>query len=580
LHPRTGVPLQGPKPIMVQLSAHDITVLFLSLGILLGAARLLGELAQRLHQPAILGELVAGVLLGPTVLGSLAPAANAFLFPIQGPSAEALNAIATLAIALFLMVAGIEVDLSTIWRQGRVGAKIGLASIAVPFLIGFILAWAAPTDLGRLPDADPLIFMLFIAIALSISALPVIAKTLMDVDLYRSDLGMVVISAAILNDLTGWVIFAVLLGLMGNAEASGNNIITTITLTLTFSAGMLTLGRWLIHKALPYIQAYTRWPAGELSFAIILALLGAAFTEWIGIHAIFGAFLVGAAVGDSEHLRERTRVTIEHFISAIFAPLFFASIGLHVNFWAHLDGLLVLKVLIVTCACKLAGGYLGARWGRMPKREAWAVGFAMVSVGAMGIIIGLLALQFGIISQRLFVAIVIMAMATSMISGPALRIILHPIRKWHPRDALSSKLFRRDLKFCTRRESIEELVKTACSVAGMDAQSTMAAVWSREQALSTGIGNGIAIPHARIDGLRESLLTVGICDSGIDFDSPDGRPAHIIFLILTPADDPRAQLTMAAEIARLFRKKAMLDRVLNTRTFTDFLALMTTSMES
>jgi Kef-type K+ transport system membrane component KefB len=563
---------------MEQLNAHDITVLFLSLGILLGTARVMGELAQRLHQPAVLGELLAGVLLGPTVLGTVAPAFSAYLFPAQGPSAVALNAIATLAIALFLMVAGIEVDLSTIWRQGKVGAKVGLASIAVPFLFGLAAAWLAPAALGRRPEADPLIFMLFVAIALSISALPVIAKTLMDMDLYRSDLGMVVISAAILNDLVGWIIFAVVLGLLGDPSGNGNPIVLTIALTLAFAAAMLTLGRWLIHRLLPFVQAYTRWPAGELSFAIILALLGAAFTEWIGIHAIFGAFLVGAAVGDSAHLRERTRVNIEHFISAIFAPLFFASIGLHVNFWAHFDGLLVLKVLLLTCACKLAGGYLGARWGKLPAREAWAVGFAMVSVGAMGIIVGLLALQAGIISQRLFVALVIMAMATSMLSGPALRLILRPARKWRPRDALSSRLFLRDLKAGTRREAVEEMVQAACAVSGLDAQSIMASVWAREETLSTGIGHGVALPHARVKGLREPILAVGLCDGGIDFDAPDGQPAHVIFLILTPADDPRAQLTIAAEIARLFRKQAMLDRALRTKNFTDFLALMSTSI--
>jgi mannitol/fructose-specific phosphotransferase system IIA component (Ntr-type) len=417
-----------------------------------------------------------------------------------------------------------------------------------------------------------------VAIALSISALPVIAKTLMDMDLYRSDLGMVVISAAILNDLMGWIIFAVVLGLMGDPAGNGNPIVMTIALTLAFAAAVLTLGRWMIHKLLPFVQAYTRWPAGELSFAVILALLGAAFTEWIGIHAIFGAFLVGAAVGDSAHLRERTRVTIEHFIASVFAPLFFASIGLHVNFWTHFDGPLVLTVSLMACACKLAGGFLGARWGKMPVREAWAVGFAMVSVGAMGIIVGLLALQAGIISQRLFVALVIMAMVTSMLSGPAIRAILRPARKWRPRNALSSKLFLRDLKALTRREAVEEMVRMACGPAGLDPESIIAAVWAREEALSTGIGNGVALPHARVAGLREPVVAVGICEGGIDFDAPDGQPAYVIFLILTPAADPRAQLTIAAEIARLFRKQPMLDRALRTKNFTDFLALMSTSV--
>jgi mannitol/fructose-specific phosphotransferase system IIA component (Ntr-type) len=202
----------------------------------------------------------------------------------------------------------------------------------------------------------------------------------------------------------------------------------------------------------------------------------------------------------------------------------------------------------------------------------------MVSVGAMGIIVGLLALRAGIISQSLFVALVVMAMITSMLSGPAIRLILRPVRKWRPHEALSSKLFLRDLKAVTRREAVEAMVRVACGPAGLAPEAIAAAVWAREESMSTGIGHGVALPHARVAGLREPIVAVGLCDDGIDFDAPDGQPAHVIFLILTPADDPRAQLTIAAEIARLFRKQAMLDRALRTKSFTDFLALMTTSV--
>jgi Kef-type K+ transport system membrane component KefB/mannitol/fructose-specific phosphotransferase system IIA component (Ntr-type) len=565
---------------MEKLTPQNIMVIFLSLGILLAAARVLGELAQRLHQPAVLGELLAGILLGPTLLGRIAPELSAFLFPTQGPGAIALDTIATLAIALFLLVAGMEVDLSTIWRQGKTGCKIGITSIIIPFLVGFGAAWLAPHMLGRQPEADPLIFALFFAIAISISALPVIAKTLMDLGLYRSDLGMVVVGAAIFNDLAGWIVFALVLGLISDPSGSGTHILLTIALTLAFAGAMLTLGRWLIHKALPFVQAYTRWPGGELSFALILALLGAALTEWIGIHAIFGAFRVGAAVGDSSHLRERTRVTIDHFVSFIFAPVFFASIGLRVNFLTHFDFPLVLTVLVIAGMSKLAGVTLGALWGGKPRREAWAIGFAMVSVGAMGIIIGVLALEAGIIHQRLFVALVIMAMVTAMMSGPAIRLILRPGKKWRLQDALSSKLFLRDLKAVSRREAIHEMTTTVCDVSGLDLETVEAAVWAREEALSTGVGNGVALPHARINGLRESLVAVGISVAGIDFDAPDDKLAKVIFLILTPGKDPGAQLDIASELARLFRDPHLLDRVLRTKNFTDFLALMTASVRS
>jgi Kef-type K+ transport system membrane component KefB/mannitol/fructose-specific phosphotransferase system IIA component (Ntr-type) len=559
---------------MQNLSPDNITVFFLSLGLLLGAARVLGELAQKLHQPAVLGELLAGVILGPTVLGSISPETCAFLFPQEGPSSVALNAITTLAVTLLMLVAGMEVDLSTIWRQGRIGLKVGTAGMVIPFFLGLVVALIAPLALGRDVDADPVVFSLFFATALAISALPVIAKTLMDLDLYRSDFGMVVVSAAILNDLIGWIIFAIILGLIGAETGHSNNILWTITLTLAFAGFMLTAGRSLIHRTLPFLQAYTRWPGGVLSFALILALLGAAFTEWIGIHAIFGAFIVGIAVGDSSHLRERTRVIIDQFVSFIFAPVFFASIGLKVNFITHFDLVPVVTVLLIACVCKLAGGILGARWGGMTRRDAWAVGFAMNARGAMEIILGLLALQADIIRPRLFVALVIMAIVTSMISGPALKVILRLGKKRTLLDALSSRLYTRELQAFSSRMAIHELTSMACEASGLNTSEVEAAVWEREETLPTGIGNGVALPHARIDGISKPILAVGISDTGIDFDAPDDKLAHIVFLILTPASDPEAQLEITAGLARLFREHGMTERVLKTKSYTEFLALV------
>jgi Kef-type K+ transport system membrane component KefB len=548
--------------------------MFLSLGVLLCVACVLGEAAQRLHQPSVVGELIAGVLLGPTILGRIAPGLSSFLFPLQGVNAIALDTIATLAIGLFLLVAGMEVDLSTVWKQGKIGCKVGIASIVIPFFIALIAALMIPDILGRHLDADPLIFMLFFAIAMSISALPVIAKTLMDMGLYRSDLGMVVVSAAIFNDLVGWIIFAVVLGLAGGSSGNDSHIMVTIALTFIFIGTMLTLGRWLIHKTLPYVQTYTRSLGGELSFALILGLLGAALTEWIGIHAIFGTFIVGVAVGDSSHLRERSRVIIGDFVSFIFAPVFFASIGLKVNFLAHFDFPLVLVVLLIACVCKLAGSTLGARWGGMSSREAWAVGFAMNSRGAMEIILGMIALEAGIIREPLFVALIVMAIVTSMLSGPSMRLILRTEKKLKLLDILSPKLFLRELNAASRREVIREMTEAACKGSGLDAQSVEKAVWSREEALSTGIGNGVAIPHARIEGMRQSLVVAGISATGIDFDAPDDKLANVIFLILTPGSDPGAQLDIASEIARLFRDQRMSDKILRTKNFTDFLALV------
>jgi Kef-type K+ transport system membrane component KefB len=559
---------------MQTMTPQQITVMFLALAILLGVARTLGEIARRFHQPAILGELLAGVLLGPTILGQIAPDTMVYLFPATGPNAIALDAVTTLAIALFLLVAGIEVDLSTIWRQGTLGIRIGLGSIIVPFFFGFTTAWFFPDIMGGSTGSARLVFALFFATALSISALPIIAKTLMDMGLYRSDMGMVVVSAAVFNDLFGWIVFAVILGMMDTAGGHGHPVGMTIAMTLIFAAAMLTVVRWLVHKVLPYLQAYTQWPGGVLSFALTLSMLGAAFTEWIGIHAIFGAFLVGVAIGDSSHLRERTRVTIDYFISFIFAPLFFASIGLKINFLAHFDGLLVLTVLAMAFACKLAGGYLGARWGNMTNRESWAVGFAMNSQGAMGIILGLLAMNAGLIDDRLFVAVVIMAMVTSMISGSGMRMVLRPKTQRKLYRVLSTRHFIRNLSGNTPLSVIHELVALAAESTGLDAEAMGEAVREREQILSTGIGNGVALPHARINGLEEPIVVVGISDLGIDFDAPDGQPASLVFLVLTPVDNPVVHLELIAEIARLAKGSNLPEQVLKTTAYTDFLALI------
>lgn len=558
---------------MHHLEASQLTVMLLSLGLLIGMARLLGELARALHQPAVLGELLAGVLLGPTVFGWVSPEWQSILFPAEGPNSIVLHGISTLAIVLFLLVAGLEVDLSTVWEQGRAAMKVGVLGTFVPFLLGLVGAALIPDLLGRPENGDPFIFALFLATAMSISALPVIAKTLMDLNLYRTDLGMVVVSAAIFNDLIGFTLFAVILGMIGT-PAVGLGIGSTIALTLLFAAFMLTIGRWFIHRSLPVLQAYAHWPAGVLGFIVTLGLFGAAFTELIGIHAIFGSFIVGVAVGASDHLHERTRVMLEEFVSFIFAPVFFASIGLRVNFFTRFDLTLIILLLVLATIGKLLGAVVGAKWGGMPSREAWAVGYAMNARGAMEIILGLLALEAGVIRQRLFVALVVMAIVTSAMSGPMMRYVLRQRQPHRLLRLLSPKLHLQDMLATTRREAIHELTALAHQYYDIDLEDVEQLAWQREEIAATGIGNGVAIPHARISGLKEAIVVVGISEPGIDFDAPDGQPAHILFLLLTPREDPTVQLGLSANIAKTFHHPDSLQKVLRATNFTELLAAL------
>ncbi|MCL4235599.1 MAG: cation:proton antiporter, partial [Deltaproteobacteria bacterium] len=464
---------------MTSLTHDELVRFFLALAVLLATARLLGEIATKYRQPAVLGEILAGILLGPTVFGRLAPGASTWLFPSTGGFPAAFEAFTTVAIVLFLLTAGFEVDLSTVWRQGRSALKVGLTGMLIPFAIGFALARAVPRFVGAEVGSDPLVFALFFGTALSITALPVVIKILIDLNIFRSDVGMIIVSSAILLDLVGWNLFAVVLSVSGAAGAE-MSIGATLALTILFAGLMLTFGRLALHRILPWLQAHATYPGGVLGFALVGALACAAFTEWIGIHAIFGAFIFGIALGDSVHLRAQTRAMLENFVGFIFAPIFFASIGLKVDFLANFDPVLTLVILAVGTLGMVTGGTLGARWSGIAPRESLAVGVAMNARGAMEIILGLLALRHGIIGEHLFVALVVIALVTSMTSGTLMQSILRLKRRVRFHDYLSSKTFAAALDPADRDEAIAQLCRLAGQAANLNIDDLTRRVLDRE----------------------------------------------------------------------------------------------------
>lgn len=570
---------RGEPPTV--LDHHQITVLFLSMAILLGTARVLGEIARKFRQPAVLGEILAGILLGPTVLGAVSPNAQTWIFPRDGAGAIALQGITTLCVTLFMLVAGMEIDFSRIVRLRRSAIIIASCGITLPFSIGFILGQSVPGLVGMEPGADPMIFSLFLGIALSIAALPVAAKILMDLNLFRSDLGMVVMASAVVHDLIGWMGFALVLAMIGAAAPSasifgsvGSGVGVTILLTLGFAAFVLTIGRWLIDRSLPWIQAHTQWPAGVLSLAITLGLAGAAVAEWIGVHAIFGAFLVGVAIGDSSHLQQRTRATVEQFIASVFAPLFFASIGLRVDFLANFDPLLVAVIIVVACAGETIGSGIGAMLAGFPKRQAWAIGFALNARGAMEIVLAMLALQAGVIGERLFVALVIMALVTSIIAGPIMQAVLRRPRPARLREHLSSRTFLPYVMAESNEAAIRRMAVAAAPVAGVSADEIFRVVWERELTMSTSLPNGLAVPHGRLEHLERPLVVIALVPSGVSFDARDGQLTRLLVMVLTPATAHQAQLELLADVARSFARRASIDAAVTSGSFTRFLAML------
>jgi Kef-type K+ transport system membrane component KefB len=403
---------------MESLAHKDVINLLLQLATMLLLARVFAEIAQKFKQPAVVGEIIAGIILGPTIMGMVGPDFFEFMFR-SNPSANlALDGIVQMAVILLLFIAGLEVELHLVWSQGKSAVSISLLGLVIPFVLGFIFPYFFPAFFG-LAEGSQLLFSLFMGTAMSITALPVVVRILMDMNLFKTKMGMVIVAGAMVNDIIGWLIFSVILSFMGK---SGNlSLISTIGITLLFTVFMLTVGKGLLNKVLPWTNKKLAWPGGVLSLSMAFCFMLAAFTEWLGIHAIFGAFLFGVALGDSDHLSEKAKEIIHQFINNIFAPLFFVSIGLKINFITNFDIWLVLAIIIISFAGKIIGSGYGALISGYTKMDALAVGFGMNARGAMEIILGLIALENGLIDEKLFVALVVMALVTSMTSGPLMK---------------------------------------------------------------------------------------------------------------------------------------------------------------
>jgi Kef-type K+ transport system membrane component KefB/mannitol/fructose-specific phosphotransferase system IIA component (Ntr-type) len=558
---------------MPHLTQHEVMTMFMALAVLLGTAKVAGELMQKLGQPSVLGEIMAGILLGPTVLGHFRPQIYAVLFPSTGAMPIVLETVTTIGVVFFLLTAGLEIDLRSIFRQGKSALLVSFFGVIIPFALGFSAAGLFPRFLGAQDGASRLIFALFMGTALSISALPVIAKILMDLNLLRTEMGTVVMSSAMFDDLVGWILFSMILGMM-NASSSHSfqGLKRTIVLVFVFAGLALTVLRWLIDKILPVIQAHTSWPGGVLGFIFTLTLAGAAFAEYAGIHAVFGAFIIGISVGESTHLRRRTSEHIHSIVTNVFAPFFFASIGLRTNFVANFHWGLTATVIGVACLGKLLGAGWGARLGGMDRRTAWGVGLAMNARGAMEMILGLLALQAGLIREEMFVALVVMALFTSIVSAPAMHFLLRRRRVLTVKDAVTSKLFLPDLEQQDKGEVLKHMCEVAADAASNSPERFLRLVLERERVVPSGWENGLAVPHARVSGLPQPVVVIGKSKVGVDFDARDGKPSRLIVLILT--GDNQSQHDLLGDAGELFERKEAIDQALSAETFLELVAAL------
>lgn len=415
---------------MPKLAHGDVLFLLIQISILLISARILGEIARRFRQPTVIGELFAGIIIGPTVIGGIFPDFIEWLFKTHKNAYIAYDGLTSISMVFLMFVAGMEVEFENIIKRGKVSLIITATGTLIPFFLGFGVGWIAYPFLGI--ETNKTLFAMFTGTALSISALPVIAKILLDLSLIKTDLGSIVIASATLSDIIGWLLLSVIVSNIGTSHHQ-YNIGFTFLMTILFTVTTLTVGKWVINQLLPLFKQNFAGQGGVITFALCTCFSAAAFTEYIGIHALFGAFITGIAFGDSLFFSEKSREIIYQFVTNIFAPLFFASVGLRVDFITNFDILIVFTAVCIAFLSKFMGSFIGGYLSGLRNYQALAVGAGLNARGAMEIILGLIALEYKIINEKVFVALVIMALITSMTSGGLMKYFM---KKEHKKNVL------------------------------------------------------------------------------------------------------------------------------------------------
>jgi Kef-type K+ transport system membrane component KefB len=398
-----------------------VSILLLQMVVIIVIARLLGALFRRIGQPTVMGEMVAGITLGPSVLQVFWPQASAFLFPQS--SMGTLGVVSQLGVVLFMFVVGMELDLQHLRERASTAIMVSHASIIVPFLLGAGLALSLYPSLGA-PNSTFTPFALFMGIAMSITAFPVLARILKDRGLTETPLGTMAIACASIDDVTAWCILAFVIAIVNSAGIATG--LWTIALTLLFIVFMLALIRPRLERLL--VNTINNANHSRIIMAGILAfcLASAWFTETIGIHALFGGFLAGAVMPSTPGVQTFLKEKIEGFSSAALMPLFFVFTGLRTQVTLLNDRagwLMCLAIISVAVLGKLCGSMLMARWTKMSWRDSFAIGSLMNTRGLIELVVLNIGYDLGILSARIFVMMIIMALATTFMTAPLLALV-------------------------------------------------------------------------------------------------------------------------------------------------------------
>jgi Kef-type K+ transport system membrane component KefB/nucleotide-binding universal stress UspA family protein len=404
-------------------------ILLAQIATLILVGRLLAELMQRVGQPGVIGQLLGGVLLGPSFFGLLWPTAQHALFPPNLRQMSMINAIAQFGILMLLLLAGMETDFGLIKRIRRAALSTSISGIALPFACGFLLGESLPASLLPQPQYR-LITALFLGTALSISSVKVVAVVVREMNFARRNLGQIILATAIIDDTVGWIIIAVTLSLAARGRVDLHSVGASVLGTVLFLIVSFTLGRRVVFGLIRWTNDHFVSEAAVVTLILLLMAFMALTTQLIGVHTVLGAFVAGILIGESPILTREIGVQLGGLTSALFMPVFFGMAGLTADLTILRQPyflVLTLGLILIASVGKFSGAFAGAYWGGLTRREALALGCAMNARGATEVIVASIGLSMGVLTQNLYTLIVTMAMITTMIMPPTLRWTLNRV---------------------------------------------------------------------------------------------------------------------------------------------------------
>jgi Kef-type K+ transport system membrane component KefB/nucleotide-binding universal stress UspA family protein len=402
--------------------ASDVIFLVQLVALML-VGRLLGEVMNRIGQPSVMGMLLGGIVLGPSVLGALWPELQHAIFPSAPEQKAMLDGVAQFGILLLLLLTGMETDLKLVRTVGKTALSISLTGVAVPFICGFALGQLMPESLLPHPE-QRLLTSLFLGTALSISSIKIVAAVVREMGFTRRKLGLIIVASAICEDSIGWVIVAITFGL---AQAGTIDLMSTaksVLGTAVFLIASFTFGRRIVYFLIRWTNDNFESDFPVITMILVIMGMMALTTHFIGVHTVLGAFVAGMLIGESPILTKHIDEQLRGLILAFFMPVFFGIAGLSTDLTVlHDFSLLLLTVGLIAIASfgKFAGAFIGGEIGGLTRREAFALACGMNARGSTEVIIATIGLSMGALTQNLFTMIVAMAVATTMTMPPMLR---------------------------------------------------------------------------------------------------------------------------------------------------------------